>query len=72
MRTDKTAELAGERQEPMTAAEHAETRGHGAEFTRDVPRTCTCTHLWNVQARRYDLIAQAPGCPWHTQTGEQQ
>jgi hypothetical protein len=66
------AELAAERQEPMTAAEHAEANGLQAEYARDVPRTCTCTWQWHVRERRYERIFTAPECPWDTQTGDQQ
>lgn len=65
-RTDSTALLAAERQEPYTAAEHAEAEGHQDEYARDVPRTCTCIHQFSDRARRYERISWAPGCPWHT------
>lgn len=66
-RTDATGVLAAERQEPMTAAEHAAAAGHQDEYARDVPRTCNGTWQWNVHERRYELIGHlAPGCPWHT------
>jgi hypothetical protein len=67
---DHTRELAAERQEPFTAAEHAEASGHGAEFTRDVPRTCICAWQWNVRDRAYYPIALSHGCPWHTTGGQ--
>lgn len=50
----------------MTAAEHAVAERHQDEYARDVPRTCTCMHQWNVQGRRYERIAWIPGCPWHS------
>lgn len=75
MRTDKSGFFEAERQEPYNAAEHAEARDHQDEFARDVPRTCICFYLWNVQAKRYDRIGQDDGgqddggrpgsCPWH-------
>jgi hypothetical protein len=64
--TDKSAFFDSERQEPMTAAEHAEATGHTEELARDVPRGCTGIHQWDP-AGRYDLIGHLePGCPWHT------
>lgn len=66
---DATQVLAAERQEPMTAAEHAAAGGHYAEYVRDVPRTCNCIHQWNMRRRRYEIIAQAPECPWHIRNG---
>jgi hypothetical protein len=66
MRTDASAFLAAERQEPLTAADHAEAFGHQDEYARDVPRTCICTWSWNVQERRYERIATLPRCPWDT------
>lgn len=65
-RIDATPLLAAERQEPMTAAEHAAARGLAAEYARDVPRTCTGTHQWNVQTRRYELLGHVSVCPWHS------
>lgn len=66
--TDKSKALAGERQEPYTAAEHAAAEGHQEEYARDVPRTCVC--LWQFSGsgeRRYERIADVPGCPWHSE-----
>ena len=65
MRTDKTAALAAERQEPFTAAEQAAADGHAAEFARDVPASCPCPWRWSRPGRRYILISQMTGCPWH-------
>ena len=63
-RTSKTQLLAAERQEPYTAAEHAEAEGHAWEFTRDVPRTCICTWQWSPLGRLYARVAVNPECPW--------
>jgi hypothetical protein len=71
IRTDASAFLAAERQEPYTAAEHAEAEGHEDEYARDVPRTCTCLWQFSPREHRYELIGQAPECPWHTSTGAQ-
>jgi hypothetical protein len=65
MVTDKTKLLAAERQEPYSAAEHAEAAGLQAEYARDVPRACSCTWLWNPGALRYETIWGDPECPWH-------
>jgi hypothetical protein len=65
--SDKSSFFAAERQEPYTAAEHAEATGHQEEYARDVPRTCPGTWQWNPAERRYELLGhQEPGCPWHT------
>ena len=66
-RTDKTTELAAERQQPATAAEQAAAGGRYAEWARDVPRSCDCPHQWDPRAARYRRVAPMPGCPWHTQ-----
>lgn len=66
MRTDATKILAAERQEPYTAAEHAEAEGHQDEYARDVPRTCTCLWTWTPAGKRYVTISRSPDCPWHT------
>ena len=70
MRTDKTMLLAAERQEPLTAAEHAQLAGRQAEYARDVPRTCTCAWQWNSRKCSYELIGQAGECPWHAERAE--
>ena len=70
MRTDKSAVLAAERQEPYTAAEQAEAAGRGAEYARDVPRTCICVWHFNRRARQYRRLAGVDGCPWHTEAAE--
>jgi hypothetical protein len=67
MRTDKTRVLAAERQEPCTAAEHAEASGHGDEWARDVPRTCICLWRFSRRDRRYRRFSEMTGCPWHTE-----
>ncbi len=64
-KTDKSALLAAERTEPMTADEHAEATGHQAELLRDRPRTCICAFMWNPAGRRYHAISYDPDCPWH-------
>jgi hypothetical protein len=65
-RIDKSRLLAGERQEPYTAAEHAAAEGHEEEYARDVPRTCICVWQFDVHERRYVIIGPVLGCPWHS------
>jgi hypothetical protein len=76
-RTDASGLLAAERQEPLTAAEHAAETGHQEEHVRDVPRThardvprtCNGAWQWNVHERCYELLGHpVPGCPWHTES----
>lgn len=69
MKADASAVLAAERQEPYTAAEHAAAEGFQAEYARDHPRTCICVMQFDPARRRYVVIAQAPGCPWHSKEG---
>jgi hypothetical protein len=63
--TDKTRVLAAERQDPYTAAEQAEADGRGAEWARDVPRTCICPWRFTARTRRYSIVSQMTSCPWH-------
>lgn len=57
--------IAGERTEPLTAAEHAAMTGREQEYARDVPRACSCAWMWNPADRAYWVIGYEPGCPWH-------
>jgi hypothetical protein len=63
--TDKSQVLAAERQQPYTAAEQAAADGRQAEYTRDVPRTCICPWQFSRRQRRYTIISEMTGCPWH-------
>lgn len=68
-RTDKTAQLGGERQEPLTAAEQAQADGHYEEYARDVPKSCSCLWQYRRAGNRYVMAGWMPGCPWHSIAG---
>lgn len=70
MRSYAPVLLAEERQEPMTAAEHASKHGHQGAFIRDVPSSCTGAWTWRPGPARYELIGHWEPCPWHSGTGE--